>query len=67
MIKIAIRLLFKIIATPVILLFIGITLLTSYIMSAAYWVYDANEWDIETNRMARKDMGKMLKDWFTTI
>ncbi len=67
LIKKLIRLIFKICATPAILLFIGVTIVTSYIMSAIYWIYDANKWDIEANQMARKDMLAMLKEWFTTL
>lgn len=62
-----IRAILKIPATFVFIPFCALLILMSYAVSATYWVYETNEWDIRANRDVRNDLFKDIKEWFTTI
>ena len=62
-----IRLLFKLPATPFVLVFLVFSYIVFNIILFFEWVYEAKEWDKEVTKECIKDIVDRLKRWFTTI
>ena len=62
-----IRLLFKLPATPFVLVFLVLSYIVFNIILFFEWVYEAKEWDKEVTQECIKDIVDRLKRLFTTI
>jgi hypothetical protein len=65
--KKAIRILFKIPATPFLILFWAFYILSALILVFFEWVYEANEYDKRITRSMMTGTLRSIKKWFTTI
>ena len=63
-----IRLIFKIPATPFVIMWYGTGYVTWQIVRALEWVYEASDSTRETSkRILNHDIKEPLKKWFTTV
>lgn len=65
--KILLRLLIKLIATPVFLFWISMMLIVGYAAMFWDWLYDKSDFEKSITRKVHQDFLKMAKVWFTTI
>lgn len=67
MMKKLLRLIIKILVTPIAVPVLLFLVITGYISIFIDWLYDKSEWDKSITKDIHNDFLKLFKNWFTTI